>query len=333
MMRGLRTLGVQRHEAHWTNAIPCDVKPKDHGAARKCCAGRVRQELAEAGAPVVLAVGAHGARSALLRTGATPILKWRGSVSRVNYRERPSAQGSPARVEDASGGAWVLPTIHPAFVMRAPQWGQVFERDFARVGRVMRDGFAPPEEHPTRRTIFARDDATLVEGLELLHASAAASPEIGFDVETVGLGPTFTALVCFGLSDGVNTVVIPWSTRSDGRTPWWANAAKVSRMVSELFAKRICVTHNGPAFDHIIARRYGLNIAAWDDTLLMAHACSPELPKNLAHVVTQGLDVPPWKQLEDRKAALDRLWVYNARDTLYMTLRVQQMRAEMREAA
>lgn len=330
LMRGLRTIGLNRGDVHWTNAVLCDVPLKQLPDARKCCAERLRRELEAAAPPVVMPVGAIGARSALRATKSTPILKWRGSVSRVNYgtsaqAEQPSQNSAAVAADRAVSAAWVLPTIHPAFVMRARQWGWVLERDLERVGRVMREGFVPPEDAPGRRTIIARNDAALSEGLVALERAQY----IGFDVETVGLGPTGTALVCFGLSDGTTTVVIPWSTRSDGAIPWWPNAHRVAARVSALWAQRCVVTHNGPAFDHIVAARYGLHIAAWDDTLLAAHASHPELPKNLAHVVTMGLDVPPWKQWEDRGASLDRLWIYNARDTLYMTLRWAQIRDEL----
>ncbi len=332
MVHGLKQIGLKRHEVHWTNAVPCDVRPKDLPIARKCCAERLRLELAEAAPPVVMPVGALGARSSLLSTRPTPILKWRGSVSKVTYgtsiqaevRATPSEANLGAQTSGRCA-AWVLPTIHPAFVMRARQWGPVFEVDFERVGRIMRHGFVPPEEQPGRRLLIAKDADTLDEGLALL----AACHDIGHDVETVGLGPTHTRLVCFGLSDGTNTVIIPWSKGRDGREPWWPKPQQVAARVSQLWRTRRVVTHNGPAFDHIVSARYGLKINEWDDTLVAAHATHPELPKNLAHVVTMGIDVPPWKLLEDRTADLARLWIYNGRDALYMMLRWQQMKAEV----
>jgi len=340
MMKGLATIGVKRLDVHWTNAVLCDVRHKDLPTARKCCAKRLQAELATAAPPVVMPVGALGARSALLWPKSTPIMKWRGSVSRVNYgvgcsvREPGPDTGSSSQRarEGLQGGstppgaaaAWVLPTVHPAFVMRSPQWGRALEIDVERVGRVMRFGFVEPENENGRRTIIARDDASLREGLRALEAARF----IGFDVETVGLGPTSTALVCFGLSDGTTTVVIPWARR-DGSVLWWPKPQRVAAMVSTLWRSRVVVTHNGPAFDHIVAQRYGLEIAQWDDTLLAAHAIAPELPKNLAHVVTMGIDVPPWKMLEDRGASVERLWHYNARDALYMMLRFAQLRPEL----
>jgi hypothetical protein len=224
----------------------------------------------------------------------------------------------------------VCPTVHPAFVMRASAWGPIFEGDLERVGRVLADGFHPPEAHPTRTLVIARTRESLTQALALLLPGAP----IAFDVETVGLGPTETALVCFGVSDGVTTVVVPWSRENNGIEPWWGvGTPDVAREVSEVFRTRVVVTHNGPAFDHIVAARYNLKIAEWDDTLLAQHAIAGHMKKNLAHVVTTvgdcALDVPAWKEQEDRGADLARLWHYNGRDVLYTILAWQLMKGQV----
>ncbi len=331
MARALGSIGLKRHEVHWTNAVLCDVSKPKLPDARKACAERLRLELAAAGAPVVLPLGALGARSSLLATKSTPIIKWRGSVSRVSYGDSTQAATPPnpkasGPGESPAAAAWVLPTIHPAFVMRSPEWMWVFKIDIARVGRVMRAGFTPPEEQEGRRFVIARTHVELEEGLHAM----SREDDSGFDVETVGLGPMRTSLVCFALSDTRTTTIIPWSSRRDGTSPWWPQADRIAREVSGFWERRRVVTHNGPAFDHIIAWRYELEIREWEDTLLAAHATHPELKKNLAHVVTTGLDVPPWKQQEDRTADLPRLWTYNGRDSLYMQLRwAQGLRQEV----
>lgn len=318
MARGLATLGLRRHEVHWTNAVPCDVRERDLPIARKCCAERLRLELAAAAPPVVVPVGALGTRSALMASRPTPILKWRGSVNRIAY-----AAETPA--------AWVLPTIHPAFVMRSRQWGPVLEIDIARVGRIMRDGWIAPEEQPGREIKIARTWEQLEIGLNNLGKPGDLE---GFDVETVGLGPTHTRLVCFALSDGKLTLVVPWSKGRDGRDLWWPDGGKrVAAAVTEHWKSRVVLTHNGPNFDHIVGVRYGLYVSAWEDSLVMAHALHPELKKNLATVVTMGLDVAAWKELEMRTGTLEQLHLYNARDTLYTLLRGRALLAEVKAAA
>jgi uracil-DNA glycosylase family 4 len=299
MMRHLGGIGLGRRDCHWTNAILCDVPERDLEAARKRCSKRLAAELAEVRAPVVVPVGAMAAKSALGRTGSTPIMKWRGSVSRL-----------------AEPAAWVLPTIHPTFVMRAPQWAPILTTDMQRVGRVLREGFTPPEEQSGRVIHVAQNLPALTAHLNALGDTVA------FDVETVGLGPTQTSLVCFALSDGVITVVVPWSRGRDGRVNWWGEDVEwVALHVTTALRARTTVTHNGPAFDHLVIERYGIGFGKWEDTLLLAHALWPGLKKGLSHVVTAcGLDVPPWKELENRTATLEKLWGYNGQDTLYTKL-------------
>jgi uracil-DNA glycosylase family 4 len=336
--KGLKYLGLRRSEIHWTNAILCDVRPVDMAVAAKKCRARLQRELREASAPVVMPVGAWGLQGAMNLTKKPQILRWRGSVNQHSYGaptppEAAAAADTVPHVGQGSGGAgvsWICPTVHPAFVMRASAWGPIFEGDLERLGRVLADGFNPPEAHPTRTLVIARTRESLTQAL----AALAPRAPIAFDVETVGLGPTETALVCFGVSDGVTTVVVPWSRENNGIEPWWGvGTPDVAREVSAIFASRIVVTHNGPAFDHIVAARYNLKIAEWDDTLLAQHAIAGHMKKNLAHVVTTvgdcALDVPAWKEQEDRGADLARLWHYNGRDVLYTILAWRLMKGQV----
>ena len=317
LARGLKTLGLSRADVHWTNAVLCDCKLEEQPKARVACAQRLRAELAACEAPVVMPVGALGLHSAMALPRKPQILKWRGSVSKLTYPTEPGAEAQ---------SAYVLPTIHPAFVMRAPKWGPVLEIDVTRVGRVLRDGFTAPEDAPQRRLLIPRTRESLREALASLRGD-----EPSFDVETVGLGPSYTALVCYGLSDGLTTVVVPWSKASNGIEPFWRDGGREAvELTNAVLSRRRAVTHNGPAFDHIVAARYGIRIEAWEDTLLGAHALSGHMPKNLAHVVTLYLDVPPWKQLEDRGADIERLWIYNGRDCLYTALARKAQRKELR---
>jgi hypothetical protein len=218
-------------------------------------------------------------------------------------------------------------------------WERVFNIDVARVGRLLQlvDAGAqwqPPENDPQHRIIIARTRDTLRRALGLLRSGF-----VSFDVETVGLGPTETALVCFGLSDGNTTVVVPWSLARDGAKPWWSHPREVADEISAAMRRMVIVTHNGPAFDHIVAmrhwlqQRHGIIFDKWEDTILAYHDLHSHYPKHLAHVVTQYLDVPPWKQLEDRTADLERLWFYNARDCLYTILAWRPLWAELQVAA
>lgn len=335
MVRAAKVLGLARSNVHWTNAILCDVKPHLMAKAAKACRARLQAELAEVRAPLVMPVGAWGLQGALGTSAKPQILKWRGSINPHTFDSVGHGTASCGGVGLGRVSSLVAPTVHPAFIMRAPQWRRIFEVDVERVARIAETGFTPPELQPGRRTVIARTRESLTAALADLIPGAPAS----FDVETVGLGPTETALVCFGISDGVLTIVVPWSTASNGLEPWWGavGGPDVAREVSAALASRVTVTHNGPAFDHIVAARYGIRIAAWDDTLLATHAIAGHLPKNLAHVVTTAGDgaiaVTAWKQQESRSGSLDELHIYNGRDCLYTILAWYELRKEVTQCA
>lgn len=324
--RGLRQLPVAltRGECHWTHAVLCGVKQKELATARKHCAARLQAELAAAAPSAVVPFGKLALQSTLRLSKCRSIMRWRGTVT-------------PARFAEGGKVALVLPTVDPHYLTYTPAWAPVFEVDFARIGRLTQlhdaASWLPLEEAPGREMVVARDLSMLRSAL----ARLASGAPVGFDVETVGLGPTMTPLVCFAISDGQLTVVVPWARDRAGINQWWAqqSAGKVATLVSEAFASRSVVTHNGPAFDHVVMHRYGLRFDRWDDTLLAAHAIASHLPKHLAMVATYhaGLDVPAWKEFEDRTADLERLWAYNGRDTLYTILAWQRLQKQLREAA
>lgn len=306
--RQLHRLGLSRANVHLTNAVMCDCRMKDRKAAAKACSGRLKLELEAlpAGVPVV-AFDSLATRYSVGWSKTTPIAKWRGSVAATAARP-------------------VLPLMHPAEVKRAPKWAPVWDQDWERVGRVLEGGFTPPEEMPGRRLWVPMGLAEAEEALASLAPGAVSA-----DVETVGLGPTETALVCLGFSDGNLTVVLPWSTESNGKDPFWPDGgARVVRAANAMLADRIMVTHNGPTFDWLVMRRYGFQWKRWDDTLSMTHVLAGHLPKNLAHVVTAaGLDVGPWKMLENRGEDVARLHFYNGQDVLYTILAYNKLRVTL----
>jgi uncharacterized protein YprB with RNaseH-like and TPR domain len=223
----------------------------------------------------------------------------------------------------------VLPIMHPWRATQLPKWLPILERDVARIGRVANEGFTPPEERKNHEIVYATTPERLAYGM----AQLAKADEVIADVETVGLGPTSTSLVCLGLGNLRASVVIPWSKGQNGEVPFWLNADAVARDVTRLLASRVTVTHNGPAFDHIVMARYGCHIGEkWDDTLLMTHALRGHMPKGLAFLVSLYCDSDPWKTV-DHAQCIEDLWRYNAQDLVRTSIVYQAIKREMKEAA
>ena len=308
LMKGMRHLDLKRDNVHWTNAVLCDVSHKDLTAARKCCAQRLRDELNTSKASVIMPVGAHGLRSTLGHRKNTPIMKWRGSVQALG-----TDHSEP----------YVCPTIHPAFAMRQPKWMPILELDVERVGRVMRDGWKPPEALNNRRFVYALDKQKVQDCLRDLQ-----NGDIGFDVETVGLGATHTRLVCYALSDGDLTVMIPQTKDAAGLHDWWNRPQAIADLVSNKLAQCVAITHNGPIFDHIVAERYGIYIDQWEDTLQASHAFESQLPRGLGRVASTWLDINAWKEVPHTDD-IQKLWYYNCQDTLYTVLTWREMKGQV----
>lgn len=309
LRRGLRTLGLVRSDVHWTNAVLCDCSEDDLPEARKACQKRLAEELAATTAPVIMPVGRYALQSTLQSKKRLHLIGkhgWRGSVT-------PKEIGGVERL--------VAPTVHPAFVMRVPKWGPILELDVARVGRLLRGGYKAPEHLAGRTIEFVRDYSRL-------NALASLDREVSFDVETVGLGPMYTALVCLGISDGQSTYVLPWANHTDGRESAWSEPRLALEAVNDCFGSRLTISHNGPVFDHIIAHRYSIRLRRWADTLLMYHALHSHFPKGLAHVVSVTLDAPAWKEVPHSES-LDVLMGYNAQDALYTKLAYDVLAKEL----
>jgi uracil-DNA glycosylase family 4 len=303
---------VDASQIHWTNAVLCACSQKEQKKAAKACAGRLASELEASNATIVLTTGSLATSGSMGRKSA-PLAKWRGSVT-------PSEiAGLQAR------NALVAPIVNPLIARRSEAWRPIFESDVRRVGRVLRNGFRPPEELNGHVLTIAREVDQLKYELSLL------GEEVSGDVETLGLGPTETPLVCLGFSDGKRTVVLPWATSNNGKEPYWLDPNLVSRIISDFLSTRILVTQNGPAFDHIVFERYRIKFDRWDDTLNAAHALRSDMPKNLAFLATLFLDVSAWKQFEDRGADIERLMKYNGRDCLYTILIWKEQKRRLRE--
>lgn len=299
-------VGLAREDVHWTNAVACDVDEQDLSAARKCCAPRLRYELEnirEVDAPVV-AVGGHALHTAI-GTGRKPSI--------LNYRGAVIERGDPVR-GTASVERMILPTVHPAFVMRSPLWMPIFQADMQRVGRILRDGYTRPEDQPGRGIV-------VVQTVEQLKDELAKLDEyVAVDTETTGLDIHTVRMTCLVISDTATAVVIPWSKTQSGEGCFFnGRQPEALAVINEALANRVSITHNGYVYDHTVLKRHGIQLGRCEDTLIAYHVLTSFLPKNLSHVSRCFLDVPPWKEW-DHGESLETLWEYCGRDGLYTAL-------------
>ena len=304
--RGLRHNGIDPNSCFFTHAVLHGGVAYDKVALRAAAKARkeaLHEELTACGAKWIVPMGPHALKSILGLKSQPDFLKgWRGSVSLMPSGSLPS--DTPR---------YVTPVLHPSFLFSTPKWKPWFQNDINRLGRLHGVGsWSPPE---ASCTITIGRTVSIIKDWLARHDDAEA---VASDVETVGLGPTRTGLVCYGLGVRDAALIIPWSKASNGAEPWFDNVQsnRVVAYVNTFFESRYAVSHNGPAFDHIVLARYGFRTPLWHDTLLMSHAGQSHMPKNLAHLATTWLDVGPWKT-QDHASNIEDLWFYNAQDVIY----------------
>ncbi len=306
----MQSLDLARSDCYVANAANCATRTgRELDKAQPACQGRLLEDLAELPASTVIVPLGSAALKSVLSKRSAAILKYRGSVTRLT--DGPLA------------GRLVVPSVHPALALKKPAFQEVLRRDLARALMVQEHGFTPPELAAGRETHICRD----VDELEF--RLSKLGDEVSFDVETTVDSPLFNALICYAVSDGAQTLVVPWSSFRSGDGCVWADPALVGRLTSEAFEQRLVVGHNLPGFDALVAERYGIRFSRVADTLIGFHSCHGELPKNLGFVASYYLSVAAWKQQEDLGADLPRLYAYNGRDALYTILTWFELKREL----
>lgn len=177
--RALKVIGVSREGCYLTNATKCQppygASPKDWSAAiAHCSRAFLAQEANGAAPPSIVTLGAK-ALEAVAGTaycdGEIPAIgHWQGSLwyaDEVGTRaERPGGCGNTLPALRFATNPRVLPTIHPAFIMRGMwKWQRVWLRDLWRgFHRVPTRPLPLSPELPADRVVIdletLRDDPT-----------------------------------------------------------------------------------------------------------------------------------------------------------------------------
>ena len=245
----LRAIGVPRAEAHLTNAALCrGDRDRDNERAAECCTPRLLNELAALPDVPVVTLGEAPLKATLAHSN---LMNARGFVwdfpevegPKPARKRGPLAPTAALKADTLAGRAAlagrrapVLPTIHPAFVLRSQAWGGIFDTDMARVGRAVRGELGGPLED-VAPYVNPRDPSELY----------ALGPRVAIDVETDGIDALHCKLLCVGLSDGERTLVIwPWEPR-------WAPP-----LSAFLRTRTAVIGHNVVAFDRTVLEMHGV---------------------------------------------------------------------------
>ena len=301
----LRQAGLQRKDVHWTNVCLCrppdndmgslldgvrkqnraiekenrERKRVDKGAALEdliptpmaCCAPRLWDEIRSF--QNVISLGGTATKSLVNQSASIMSLR-----------------GGPIELDRDDRVLRVLPTVHPAFVMRAKRWTHVFRSDVYKAARWFRGelGWEPPHiiYHPSadRLREFLSDPSV---------------PFWSYDVETDSIECLTAELRCLSIGTAEATVVVGYRS-IEGAIPFYADAEmeRVNEVLREFFTdpKRLKVGHNAGYYDRLVVEnRLGVTPAPLMDTMLLHRLVESELPHSLGFVGSMYTDVPSWK--------------------------------------
>lgn len=258
---------------------------------------------------------------------------------------------------------WVVPTIHPAFVLRGnARYAGVLLHDIKRAialahGKVTRWEW-------DKKAILAPSADAVEEVLGSMEGKRVA-----YDVETDGRHPIICDLRCAAFFDGTRGITVPFLYRDgerqtvivkDRRTkklkevsravwkPYFKGKAlaKVQKAIERLAkgkVKRgpstIFYTQNGQYDRTVLKYRGGFEFPFAHppnlDTILAHHILVPYLPHGLGFLASLYTDAPFYKSTDDGDswaAESDaELWLYNYRDVVVTWLAAEKMAEELKE--
>lgn len=331
--RALKACGVDRRTLHITNTLLCQPPENNYaklekqrakaikkGASGKlasqCCLPRLLNEIAAHPCPNLITLGSTAFKA--VSHSDSSVMSVRGGPREIVV----------AGADDVGITKRLLPTVHPAFVMRARRWTRAFNSDMSRAFRWFstglgwqdpRMGVAPRPDQLRGWIEKHRRDRFIVCDVETL----PGFPDVShFD-------PLFDKLTVIGLGseDGREAIVVPVRTK-DGVARYSPRDFAEVRSILIDFFRDPTIVKSGWNFGYydrmVIAARLGVEPAPILDGIGLHKMVEPELPHRLGYVGSVYTDAPSWK--EDHTATTyetdEQLWTYNAKDNAITAMAV-----------
>lgn len=219
-------------------------------------------------------------------------------------------------------GLRILPTYHPAYILRVYGDRPVVEADLRKAARQAHSPYHPPTN--------IRVDPSFEEVLSFLHRR----PErLAIDIETLGeFGTPQVHTRCIGFSwTKFDAFVIPLISKNTHHWGQDQELAILTALDKLLQSPDVNFTlQNGPFDTTVIAKELGLQVKNYDrDTMFMHHLLYPELPKDLGFLSSIYTDHPMYWGYN--RANDEDTWKYCGMDCL-VTFEVQEeLRDELKQ--
>lgn len=238
-------------------------------------------------------------------TGNWGITKWRGSLL--------SGEGlSPS-------SPTIIPTYHPAAVLRQWDWRAVAVADLRRAKKILDVG---PPRRPAWRFSIRPSFSQVISILQSLEIRLAAGEELWLDLD---LETKAGHIACCGISwTRLDALCIPFMVREnkEGYWPPDEEASVIYQLYRVLTHPRVKVRWQNGLYDaQYIYRHWHFIPRGVQDTMISQHALFVALPKSLAFQASMYAEwYVYWKDEGknlDGQLTDDRNWAYNCQDCVY----------------
>ena len=248
---------------------------------------RLRVEMGECNPKLVVALG-NTACWALLR--ATNIGSIRGTTA-LSY--------DPVQTADGERQLKVIPTYHPAGVMRNWSWRSIVVADLMKAGA--ESAFAEIRR-PAREVVI---NPTLQEIANVVMWLVKARPKmIAWDTET-GAG----MIKCISFAWARNQAICIPFINSNWTSYWASHSDEVAawKLISDIFALGIPMLAQNGLYDLQYLMPMGiLPRTQVEDTMLLHHSIFPEMQKGLGFLGSIYSAEASWKLMRTRKADTEK---------------------------
>ncbi len=301
----MSSAGIQRSQAYITNVVKCrppnnELDNSDGYKAVRCCAQKLYEELSRMNARVIVPLG----NTAIRALGLTH------TISSVRGTVFPTGYGK------------VIPTWHPAYVMRQFHEYVTSTYDWRKIARHLNDPTVP--QH-TERFILNPTISVIENWVSdvLERVNKGLLTHIYLDTETgISDNVLTNPLKMIGLAtSSQDAIVIPFKTQA-GCWNWSTIAENV--YVIELIARvleepRLTKVIQNSLFDLSVLMAHGWEVKGpIYDTMLARFLIYNLSQLNLGYLVSIYADFPAWKL--DQGITDMEYRTYNARDCIVLNM-------------
>ncbi len=303
----LKAVGIPRNAVSVTTALACRPPDNEMDMVLKKLQkeNRKREQAKEPLLPhpidcckprLLKEVGRHQQIITLGKTALNAVTGISGSIIELRGGPVEGDFDMMGNFREAVGGrVKVLPTIHPAFVMRARRWTRAFRSDLSRAFRWFQSGALGWVE-PT---------INLKPSVDEVEEFLSRGDHFVYDVETTIDDPLVAKLKCVGIANEYASIVVTFkSIEGPNGTlvdpPWYMTEEldALRGILRDFFIDetKMKVGHNAGYFDRlVIEQHFGVTPTPLLDTILLHRSVESELPHRLGYVGSVYTDVTTWK--------------------------------------